>query len=256
MSMEMHATIARPEINRHVMTQSRETERAALSFPNGAAACIRKLEIIQQTVNASGFAVFSTGLWNRRNAVTSLEPVLDGGAVDRPHPAIMAHGEQLVEHALTSSKPVVWRGMHEQQPPHGDLPCRFLGLLSQRRTERSGVAFPANLGSAGSGFVVFDGNDLKLDAEQVIKAHAMAYQVMTCLLKLSVRRISPAERLNDREIACLQLCGDGLRSETIAEKLGLSVHTVNAYLSAATAKLDAVNRIQAIAKALRLGYIA
>jgi DNA-binding CsgD family transcriptional regulator len=37
--------------------------------------------------------------------------------------------------------------------------------------------------------------------------------------------------------------------------MGLSVHTVNAYLGTATTKLDAVNRIQAIAKAIRLGYI-
>ena len=39
----------------------------------------------------------------------------------------------------------------------------------------------------------------------------------------------------------------------IAERLGLSVHTVNAYLGSATIKLDSVNRIQAIAKAIRLG---
>ena len=42
----------------------------------------------------------------------------------------------------------------------------------------------------------------------------------------------------------------------IADKLGLSVHTVNAYLGSATIKLDSVNRIQAIAKAIRLGYIS
>ena len=48
---------------------------------------------------------------------------------------------------------------------------------------------------------------------------------------------------------------DGCISESIAEKLGLSVHTVNAYLGTATTKLDAVNRVQAIAKAIRLGYI-
>ena len=44
-------------------------------------------------------------------------------------------------------------------------------------------------------------------------------------------------------------------SEEIADHLKLSVHTVNAYLGSATIKLDSVNRIQAIAKAIRLGYI-
>jgi len=69
------------------------------------------------------------------------------------------------------------------------------------------------------------------------------------------RKLAPTASLSEREIACLQMAGDGCISEAIAEKMGLSVHTVNAYLGTATTKLDAVNRIQAIAKAIRLGYI-
>ncbi|MNL83431.1 HTH-type quorum sensing-dependent transcriptional regulator VjbR [compost metagenome] len=74
-------------------------------------------------------------------------------------------------------------------------------------------------------------------------------------MTMEERRMMPSESLSDREVACLQLAGDGRISEEIAEKLGLSVHTVNAYLGSATIKLDSVNRIQAIAKAIRLGYI-
>jgi DNA-binding CsgD family transcriptional regulator len=79
--------------------------------------------------------------------------------------------------------------------------------------------------------------------------------VMMDLLALEERRSVPTEGLSEREVACLQLAGDGRISDEIAEKLGLSVHTVNAYLGSATIKLDSVNRIQAIAKAIRLGYI-
>ena len=78
---------------------------------------------------------------------------------------------------------------------------------------------------------------------------------MMDLLALDERKSVPSETLSEREISCLQLAGDGQISEEIAEKLGLSVHTVNAYLGSATIKLDSVNRIQAIAKAIRLGYI-
>ena len=78
---------------------------------------------------------------------------------------------------------------------------------------------------------------------------------MTDILSLDERKAAPSETLSEREIACLQLAGDGRISEEIAERLGLSVHTVNAYLGSATIKLDSVNRIQAIAKAIRLGYI-
>ena len=79
---------------------------------------------------------------------------------------------------------------------------------------------------------------------------------MKDLLVLDERRTAPDDVLSSREVACLQLAGDGLVSEEVAEKLRLSVHTVNAYLATATMKLDSVNRIQAIAKAIRLGYIA
>ncbi len=78
---------------------------------------------------------------------------------------------------------------------------------------------------------------------------------LTDLLASDERRLQPSEALSERELGCLQMAGDGMISEEIAEKMGLSVHTVNAYLGAATTKLDSVNRIQAIAKALRLGYI-
>ena len=44
------------------------------------------------------------------------------------------------------------------------------------------------------------------------------------------------------------------RSE-IAAQLGLSVHTANQYLTNSAQKLNAVNRMHAVAKALRLGLI-
>jgi DNA-binding CsgD family transcriptional regulator len=78
---------------------------------------------------------------------------------------------------------------------------------------------------------------------------------MMDLLVLDERKTSSDDMLSGREIACLQLAGDGLVSEEVADRLKLSVHTVNAYLASATVKLDSVNRIQAIAKAIRLGYI-
>jgi len=41
-----------------------------------------------------------------------------------------------------------------------------------------------------------------------------------------------------------------------AEILGLSEHTVNHYLNQVTRKLEAVNRTQAVVKAIRRGLIA
>ena len=67
--------------------------------------------------------------------------------------------------------------------------------------------------------------------------------------KLLMRSISK------RELECLKLTANGNTSEEIARLLKLSVHTANQYLTQSTQKLNAVNRNQAVAKALRLGLI-
>ncbi len=118
------------------------------------------------------------------------------------------------------------------------------------------IVLPVKLGALGNGCVVFFGNENVAAEELLLEIHRKCYKVLKTLLTLDLRKSAPRQHLNDRELACLQLAGEGLKSELIAEQLSLSVHTVNAYLSSATAKLDSVNRIQAIAKAIRLGYLS
>ena len=64
-----------------------------------------------------------------------------------------------------------------------------------------------------------------------------------------------SDMLTERELDCLNWTAAGKTSVEIAEILTLSEHTINHYLNRATKKLDAVNRTQAVAKALRLGLI-
>jgi DNA-binding CsgD family transcriptional regulator len=61
--------------------------------------------------------------------------------------------------------------------------------------------------------------------------------------------------LSHRETDCLQWAAAGKTSIETGMILGLSPHTVNQYLSAATLKLEAVNRTHAVTKAVRLGLI-
>jgi DNA-binding CsgD family transcriptional regulator len=61
--------------------------------------------------------------------------------------------------------------------------------------------------------------------------------------------------ISKRELECLKLTANGYTSDEIARLLKLSVHTANQYLSNTTQKLDAVNRMHAVAKALRMGLI-
>jgi DNA-binding CsgD family transcriptional regulator len=161
-----------------------------------------------------------------------------------------------LEHIDKSLLPLMWNGREDDCTAEAPDFAAFTVRLKANILPFAGVAFPVRLGAVGNGYIVFTADFIDLTSDIIIDLHGRSCQVMMDILSLDERRSVAAEALSEREIACLQLAGDGRISEEIAEKLGLSVHTVNAYLGSATIKLDSVNRIQAIAKAIRLGYIS
>ncbi|MBO9122676.1 MULTISPECIES: transcriptional regulator VisR [unclassified Rhizobium] len=217
-----------------------------------------RLVAMQKLADAQNFAVYrmsGSGLPAKQRLICELENW--GSANASLHKAFVdAYGDALIEHVEKSLLPLAWAGSHDRSFPGAIGMAPFVVRLPDGLVPFSGLAFPVRLGAIGNGFVVFTGDDLDPPNDMVVDLHGRACQVMIDLLSLDERRVAAAEALSEREIACLQLAGDGRISEEIADKLGLSVHTVNAYLGSATIKLDSVNRIQAIAKAIRLGYIS
>lgn len=65
----------------------------------------------------------------------------------------------------------------------------------------------------------------------------------------------PIEHLTPREHDVLVLVADGLRNREIANRLGISEHTVKFHLAAIFGKLAAASRTEVVRKALRLGLI-
>jgi DNA-binding CsgD family transcriptional regulator len=244
---EMRGTFTESRVKMQVMRVPRSASRSDL-FP--------KLVTMQKSLKARNFAVFRiVGAGpNKRKLTCELEnwgPTI----VSNAKLFIDAYGDTLLEHIETSLLPLMWNGLEEssfaEAPDFSVLTRRLKG----GQVGFCGIAFPARLGAIGNGYVIFTANTLDLASDSIVEQHVKSCQIMMELLALDERRSAPAEALSEREVACLQLAGDGRISEDIAEKLGLSVHTVNAYLGSATIKLDSVNRIQAIAKAIRLGYI-
>ncbi|WP_075292474.1 transcriptional regulator VisR [Pararhizobium arenae] len=223
-----------------------------------AATLVARLQAMQKEINAKHFAVFRLN-GNGLPATRKLTCVLDNWS---PVSETMAHdllkvmGDDLLAHLETSLLPLLWNGNGEYQVAEAPDFARFSHHFGKRALPYSALAFPVRLGAQGNGYVIFTGSYLDLASETIIDLHGRSCGIMTDLLASDERRILPAETLSEREIGCLQMAGDGYISEEIGEKLGLSVHTVNAYLGTATTKLDSVNRIQAIAKAIRLGYIS
>lgn len=216
-----------------------------------------KLVSIQRILGAKNFIVLravASGLPNKRKLFCELEN-WGMNANEQSARLVRVLGDRLLEHLERSLLPITWKsesGTGFADIP--DVPALMVRLVNDELSY-AGLALPVRLGTIGNGYVVFCGGSLLLDNELVLEQHIKCTEIMVDLLALDERRVTPAESLSEREVACLQLAGDGRISEEIAVKLGLSVHTVNAYLGSATIKLDSVNRIQAIAKAIRMGYI-
>lgn len=62
-------------------------------------------------------------------------------------------------------------------------------------------------------------------------------------------------RISKRELEVLQLMGDGLSNQEIADKLFVSLNTIKTHSSNLFEKLEAERRTQAVEKAKRLGLI-
>ena len=63
------------------------------------------------------------------------------------------------------------------------------------------------------------------------------------------------EALTPREKDVLALLADGYRNREIAERLGISEHTVKFHLASIFGKLGASTRTEAVRKGLKLGLI-
>lgn len=72
---------------------------------------------------------------------------------------------------------------------------------------------------------------------------------------LSRRLGPPPSPLSKRETEVLQLLADGLTTEAVGQKLFLSPTTVRSYAENAMRKLEARNRVHAVAIAIRLGIL-
>lgn len=92
---------------------------------------------------------------------------------------------------------------------------------------------------------------------EVLEEAAMAslyYEAVQILDRASGETLlphGPRDKLTAREIECLRWSAAGKSSEEIAIILSISSHTVISYLKSAMRKLEAVNRMQAVARAYR-----
>lgn len=185
-----------------------------------------------------------------------LTPCLDFGYVagSLPPGTVAAHlTEAVAEPACAASTPIWWAP--DERPVAGMEEVVFARRVASP-IEEAGVALPLAGERGRKGVLVFLGPAMRVDDDTLVETHARSHALFSTVASLRTLDAGSARRMSRRELECLKLAANGLTSEEIARELGLSVHTANQYLLNTTQKLNAVNRVHAVAKALRAGLIA
>ncbi|WP_289992506.1 helix-turn-helix transcriptional regulator [Aquibium sp. ELW1220] len=154
-----------------------------------------------------------------------------------------------------SMTPFWWHGeiAHDRCPA---FPLLVVGQETPPLTpDLPGLALPAFADDGAQGFVVLAGGGIGVDDALVCDLHLRTLTLFGTVARMLLSQTGEVPAMSKRELQCLRLTAQGKTSDEIAAALGLSIHTANQYLTATTQKLDAVNRMHAVAKALRLGLI-
>ncbi len=118
-----------------------------------------------------------------------------------------------------------------------------------------GINFPVHDSRSQRGAVGFAGDRNAVSKNELLELSMISIHVFDRLSNITLLSEKEAPPLSERELECLRWTAAGKTSSEISTILSLSEHTINHYLISATKKLDAVNRTQAVAKAIRKGWI-
>jgi DNA-binding CsgD family transcriptional regulator len=213
----------------------------------------RRCRWIAIDLSADGFALFHAGpaLENGR-----LAPCFDADfPITSPFTRrlVEAARDDLVKLAPRSSRPCWWSSKPQGEAATVLAQIPYLEPVAPPFPGPSSLAFPVHAERGQCGLIVFWGERMQIGAAELFDFHARCYALFDAVVRIRPGNSQPS--LSPREQECLKLTANGYTSEDIAKLLKLSVHTTNQYLANTAQKLNAVNRMHAVAKALRLGII-
>lgn len=132
-----------------------------------------------------------------------------------------------------------------------DLPTAVVVYTAFDELEALEMALEAG----ASGYVLKSGPPQELLRAVRVVGEGQRYIDPVLSSRLLARRAAESP-LSGRETEVLQLLADGLTTEAAGRSLFLSPATVRSYTENAMHKLEARNRVEAVAKALRLGLVS
>jgi DNA-binding CsgD family transcriptional regulator len=245
------------------VAQSPYGERRTLfgDFPLGREAqrtvtipdAVRRCRWIAVDLNASGFALFFAGPSAER-----LAPCFDSS-----YPGVaeitrrIAGGDRagLIRHTRASSVPCWWNDVAGSSSSVSFETLGWAMRIEPPVAGTAGLALPVHADRGQCGLIVFLGADIALTSDGMFDIHARCFSLFDAVVRIRPGESAKFPSISKRELECLKLTANGYTSDEIARLLKLSVHTANQYLTNTAQKLDAVNRMHAVAKALRMGLI-
>ena len=141
-----------------------------------------------------------------------------------------------------------------EQHQKTELLAKHMQIIAAHHIEQSDY-FPVHYADGSRAVVLFMGRRQQFSMAELMELQMIAIHVYNRLAEIGVVLRDNGLELTEREIECLNWTAAGKTSAEIASIIGLSEHTVNHYLNHVTRKLGAVNRTQAVVKAIRLGYV-
>lgn len=214
---------------------------------------VRKLRHTMDDIGAGHFvACVVTPRAERRRLVPCLDAHYPGLAEETKLLAAML-GNGFTRRIAMSSVPLWWSRTESPFPISMPDALSLAERMESPAGSSAGLALPVAVEHGPEGVIIFTGEELRITSDALCDIHARCIGLFSVIAKLKQISGNSAAPISKRELECLMLTANGLTSEEIAERLGLSVHTANQYLTNTTRKLNAMNRMQAVAKALRMG---
>lgn len=213
----------------------------------------RRLRRIGDECSAAHFAVFLVVHGDKRLLLPSIDSEYPGNA---PRTAELAEAlnERFLRRAGESTRPFWWTTDAGSPAAASLARCIWAEQVAPPPLAGTAVALPLTADRDDDGLIVLSGESMAFTMNSLTELHARCLSLFGLIARLKPN-VAPPPPMSRREIECLKLTANGRTSEEIAATLGLSVHTATQHLTKSTQKLNAVNRIHAVAKALRLRLI-
>jgi DNA-binding CsgD family transcriptional regulator len=214
----------------------------------------RRLRRLVEACGGEHFAVFLVTEGEPRRLVPSLDSDYPGHS-QRTAALAETLGERFMRRPEESSRPFWWTSDPDEPAAQSLARCACAENVPPPGLSGTSLALPLSAERDECGLMVLTGAGMAFTSQTLTDLHAICLSLFGLIARLKPDTADAPPVMSPRQIECLRLTANGQTSEEIASRLGLSVHTTTQYLTDCYQKLNAVNRVHAVAKAMRLGLI-